>query len=189
MTYKQHRELDDALVLALLQRVLAVGSMVGVPCVTRPEASLLHRSNEFLELLLRLIHSEIKRNVPELWIGLVSASEPAVILVDVSQRTDLILRTRLAPDTAGAKEGRNVGVEECGRSFKIAFVVGLVRPLAVWVLVFWVEIAVDSLNELLETELDDSVWNTHTSSCDAVLRVVGGESPDRATAPIVTCDC
>lgn len=65
----------------------------------------------------------------------------------------------------------------------------LVRLLAVWVLVFGVEVAVDGLDELFETELDHAVGNTHSGGSDALLGVVGGESPDGATAPVVACTC
>lgn len=58
-----------------------------------------------------------------------------------------------------------------------------------WVLVFGVDLAVDSLDKLFETELDHAVRNTQTGSGDAMLRVVGGESPDGATAPVVACTC
>lgn len=152
--------------------------MVGVPRITGPEASLLHRSDELLERFLGLVHGHLKRYVPELWIRLLSTSQPTAILEHVGQRTDLLPRTRLAPDTTSAQESGNVCVEESGGLFEALFVVGLVRPLPVWVLVFGVDVAVDGLDKLLKAELDDSVRNAHASGCDALLRVVGGESPD-----------
>jgi hypothetical protein len=61
--------------------------------------------------------------------------------------------------------------------------------LAVWVFVFGVDVAIDGLENLLQTELDQAVGDTESGCCDAVFRVAGGECPKRATSPVVGCTC
>jgi len=161
--------------------------MVHVPSISRPETSLFHRSNEFVVSLLGIVDGVLERNMPVLGIRLLGATHPAAVLLDVRQSARLTYTLRVALDARSAQEGWDVGVEEGGCFLKVGLVELLVGPLTVWVLVFRVDVAVNGLEEFLQTKLDQAVGDTETGCRNAVFRVACGESPEGAAAPVVAC--
>jgi hypothetical protein len=63
-------------------------------------------------------------------------------------RRELIDRVRVASWAKSAQESRDVGVEESRCLFEVGLVEDLVGPLAIGVLVLWVDVTVDSVEEL-----------------------------------------
>jgi hypothetical protein len=159
--------------------------VVQIPRITGPETSLLHRCYELLVRLFGMVSSHLKRNRSKLRIRLVDTPHPAAVSDNRGQRRRLVSILGLGFHAHRAREARNIGVEEGGGLLEVLLVEDLVRPLAVGVLGFRVNISVDGGEELGETELDDAVGDAEASGREAVLRVDGGEGPDGAAAPVV----